>query len=188
MNLYRKFTVLAASMLAGLIGCSARTVNFAEIHRPPKAAELSAFDVFVGTWNWQAEMLNGDAAHKSWTGTATWQWTLDDRCLHGQLAAKSGDVAFDTAGIWTWDAKSRKYIWWMFNNWGYPQQGTAKYDAANRSWTLNYKGTGLDGTPSTGQYRITVSDNNTLKWEMSEWAAMHMAKKIEMKGTYTRKL
>ena len=187
MNAMRKSAFVIAPVLASLIGCSARTVNFADIHRPARAAEMSAFDVFVGTWNWQAEMLNADQAHKSWTGTATWQWTLDNRCLHGQLSAKSADCAFDTAGIWTWDVKSKKYIWWMFNNWGYPQQGTAKYDAASRSWTLNYKGTGLDGSASEGQYRLTVVDNNTIKWEMTEWTSMRLAKKMEMKGTYTRK-
>ena len=187
MNVTRHSLVMLALGLAGVIGCGERTVDFSKIHRPARSMEMSAFDVFVGSWNWQAEMLNGDAAHKSWTGTANWQWTLDQQCLHGQLSAKSGDVAFDTAGIWTWDAKSKKYIWWMFNNWGYPQQGTAKYDGATKSWTLKYSGTGLDGTSSTGEYRITVVDSNTLNWEMTEWASMHMAKKIEMKGTYTRK-
>lgn len=179
-------SVLVLSM-AGLVGCGERTVDFSQIRRPARSAEMSAFDVFVGSWNWQAEMLNADAAHKSWTGTATWQWTLDQQCLHGQLSAKSGDVAFDSAGFWTWDSKSSKYRWWMFNNWGYPQQGTAKYDAATRSWTMNYSGTGLDGTASTGQYRMTVVDNNTLKWEMTEWTSMRLAKKMEMTGTYTRK-
>ncbi len=187
MNVTRRGAAWLVLSLAGVIGCGERTVDLSKIHRPPRSNEMSAFDVFVGSWIWQAEMTNADAAHKSWTGTANWQWTLDQQCLHGQLSARSGDVAFDTAGVWTWDAKAGKYIWWMFNNWGYPQQGTAKYDAVNRSWTLNYSGTGLDGTASTGQYRIKVVDNNTLDWEMTEWTTLRLAKKMEMKGTYTRK-
>lgn len=187
MNLIRTSTLFMTLVVAGLIGCAAPTVDFSKIQRPARSAEMDAFDVFVGSWSWQAEMCNADEKHRSWSGTATWLWTLDQRCLHGQLSAKSDDVAFDTAGIWTWNSKSKKYIWWMFNNWGYPQRGTARYDAAKKSWTLDYSSTGLDGTPSCGQYRITVADHNTLKWEMTEWTPLHLAKKMEMKGTYTRR-
>jgi hypothetical protein len=101
--------------------------------------------------------------------------------------ASSGDLSFESAGLWSCNPKSKKYVWWMFNNWGYMQHGKATYEAACKKWTMPFKSTGLDGTPSEGEYVITVVDSNTMTWELHEWAAMKLAKKIEMKGTYTRK-
>lgn len=170
-----------------LVGCSDRTVDFSALERPERAAELAAFDVFVGEWTWEAEVLNADEKNKSWTGTAKWEWTLDERALHGLMSFQSTDVQFEAAGIWSWHPKSKKYLWWMFNDWGYPQQGTARYDANKKIWTMPYSAIGLDGTASYGAYRMTVVDNDTLRWEMTEWADFtRMIKKVEMLGTYKR--
>jgi hypothetical protein len=76
----------------------------------------------------------------------------------------------------------------MFNDWGFPQQGYAKYDQAKRQWVMNYKSIGLDGTRSQGRYIMRVVDNNTLEWELDEWAGpFRLIKKLEMQGTYTRR-
>jgi hypothetical protein len=170
-----------------LAGCAAPTADFTKMKRPARAPELDAFNVFVGTWNWEAEAANADAAHKKWTGTAKWNWTLDQRCLHGEMSAKSADTEFQTAGVWSWHPVSKKYVWWMFNNWGFPQSGTARYDAAKKHWKMTYTSVGLDGTTSHGMYEMTAVDNDNLKWSMTEWAdMMHSIKKIEMCGTYKR--
>jgi hypothetical protein len=162
-------------------------VDFSKIERPERAGELDAYDVFVGKWTWEAELANAEGADKKWTGRAEWRWALDNRCLHGVMAAKSANAEFEAAGIWSWHPKSKKYIWWMFNNWGYPQEGTARYDKDKRTWAMSYKSVGLDGTASFGEYTMSVVDDNTLDWSVVEWAdAMHMAKKMEMTGTYKR--
>nr|NIP84766.1 hypothetical protein [Planctomycetales bacterium] len=53
---------------------------------------------------------------------------------------------------------------------------------------MKYVSVGLDGTTSYGYYQMKVVDDDTLDWEMVEWAdALHLAKKLEMTGTYKRK-
>jgi len=169
-------------------GCTVSNVDFSTIERPERAAELDAYNVFVGTWDWEATMANAEEANKAWTGQAKWDWTLDRRCLEGRMSAKSADAEFESLGVWSWHPKKDKYIWWMFNNWGYPQEGTARYDESSRTWTMKYESVGLDGTSSRGYYEMKVVDNNTLSWRVEEWAdGMHMVKKLDMTGTYKRR-
>ncbi len=170
-----------------LVGCQAPTIDFSTIQRPARAVELDAYDVFVGTWKWDATVLNAKAGEEKWSGSAEWKWALDKYVLEGHLSARGAHAAFDADGIWSWHPKAKDYMWWMFNNWGFPQAGTARYDAATQTWRMPYKSVGLDGTYSYGLYTMQVKDKNTLDWTMTEWAdALHCAKKIEMKGTYTR--
>jgi hypothetical protein len=170
-----------------LAGCAAPTIDLTTIQRPARPVELDAYNVFLGKWDWTAEVVNAEGADKHWTGTAEWRWTLDDRTLHGLISAKSTNAEFDAAGVWSWNPNSKKYIWWMFNNWGYPQEGTATYREDSQTWTMDYKAIGLDGTPSFGRYVMKVVDSNTLDWTMVEWADFcHLVKKLEMKGTYKR--
>ncbi len=181
--------VLLAVVVGGaaLAGCAPRNVDFTRIKRPPRAEQLDAYDIFVGSWDWEAEMLNAEGPNKKWTGKASWRWTLDKRCLHGQLSGESGETRYESAGIWSWHPKSRKYIWWMFNDWGYPQQGSASYNAKTRVWIMPYESIGLDGTTSYGRYMMKVKDNDTLEWRMEESVDMaHWFPKIRMEGVYKR--
>ncbi len=183
--------IFAVMLLAGAVlvtGCAEQKVDFSSIQRPARSAELDAYNVFVGSWNWEAELVNADAPDKKWTGTAMWHWTMDDHWLHGQITAESERADFDAAGAWGWNQRTKKYVWWMFNNWGFAQEGTASYNEAERCWKMNYESVGLDGTPSYGYYLMKVVDNDNLEWHNVEWADMtHMIKKMEMKGTYKRK-
>jgi len=168
--------------------CSAPKADFGKIKPPARPCELDAYDVFVGSWTWEAEMLNADGPDKNWTGTAEWNWTLDKRCLRGMISSQNNSVKFEAEGIWSWHPREKRYIWGMFNNWGYPQRGTATYNAAEKSWRMSYKSVGLDGTTSYGEYRMCVVDADTLNWSMTEWAdRLHMVKKAEMTGKYKRK-
>ena len=193
MRASRTLAILLIPVLAvALTGCTARNVDFSQIKQPARAPELDAYNAFVGDWNWTAEVVNAEGASKHWKGTASWQWTLDNRCLHGTMSSKTADAQFDTAGIWSWHPTRKKYIWWMFNNWGFPQAGTAKYcdncPGCKGCWKMKYRSVGLDGTPSYGLYTMKVVDKDTLEWTMNEWVdAMHTIKKIEMVGTYKRK-
>ena len=171
-----------------LQGCAVSKVDFSEIPRPPRAPELDAYNVFLCSWNWEANIVTPDGPGDKWTGTADWHWTLDTRTPSGNLSAKSEHAEFNAAGVWSWHPKSKKYSWWMFNNWGYPQQGTARYDATRKHWKMDYKSVGLDGTTSHGCYEMVVVDDNTLDWRAREWAGpLHLVKKMEMKGVYRRK-
>ncbi len=185
---------IAVIMVGGALlqGCAAPNVDFSSIKRPARAAELDNYNIFVGTWDWEAEMLNTDEANKDWKGTAQWRWTLDKRYLHGTMSAKNATTEFEAAGIWSWHPKKHQYIWWMFNNWGYPQEGTATYSESCNGgctcWKMKYKSIGLDGTPSYGSYCMRVVDHDTLKWCNVEYAdALRTIKKVEMRGTYKRR-
>lgn len=168
-------------------GCAAPKVDFSQIKKPSRAGELDAYDVFVGKWNWKAEAMNADAADKDWSGTAEWDWVLDRRVLRGKMTSHSQNQQFEAVGAWTWHPKEHGYKWWMFNDWGYPQEGSASYDADSKTWTMPYTSIGLDGTASYGRYVMKVVDSNTLDWHMHEWAdALHTIQKTEMKGTYSR--
>lgn len=167
-------------------GCTAPNVDFSSLERPPRADELNAYEVFVGSWAWEARVLNSKDPEDVWKGKASWGWALDKRCLQGRMNAKCKHAEFESVGIWSFDHKSRKHIWWMFNNWGYPQNGTAKYDEASKTWTMKYTSVGLDGTGSSGTYQLTVVDNDTLEWTMNEWDSSHIIKKLEMTGSYRR--
>lgn len=174
-------------LAAWLAGCAAPQVDFAKIQPPPRATELDHYKAFVGTWTWEAELVNATDQYKKWTGTASWQWALEDRCLQGNISVQSGDRKFTSMGLWTWNPQKKKYEWCMFNNWGYPQEGSATYDEATKTWHMPYESTGLDGTASRGVYTMKVVDADTLEWTCQEWADhLHLVKKMEMKGTYKR--
>ncbi len=173
---------VAAMMLPA---CTVRNVDFSKMQRPGRPAQLDAYGDFVGSWTWTARVLNGGG---EWSGTATWDWILDQRCLQGRITARSGKTEFDSSGIWSWNPRTSDYEWWMFNSWGYPQAGTATYDPAKKRWVMKYRSTGLDGTRSVGKYEMTFVDKDTLDWRMVEWAdPLHLIKKTEMTGTYKRK-
>lgn len=188
MNLSRSMrTPALGSLWFVLTGCSASKVDFVKLQRPPRAEQLAAYDVFVGKWNWTASMLDRDGVRHDWVGSASWEWTLDRRCLEGKLSARSGDTTFAANGVWSWHPTRNRYIWWMFNDWGFPQEGTARYEARQRRWTMPYRSVGLDGTTSHGRYVMQVIDDNTLSWRMDEWIdPLGWIRKSSMEGQYTR--
>ncbi len=189
MNSLRTTTarIVPAALLI-LTSCTVQRVDFSGLARPQRAVELDAFNTFVGSWTWEAVMLNAADSDKAWTGTAEWKWTLDNRCLEGKISGQNAHTNFDSQGIWSWHPKSKKYFWWMFNNWGYPHQGKATYNSSTKTWNMHYTSIGLDGTTSFGRHRMTVVDNDTLEWDMVEWAdPMHLITKMEMHGSYKRR-
>jgi hypothetical protein len=169
-------------------GCSAPTIDFADIQRPDRPAELDHFNVFVGSWVWEAELMNAEGEARNWSGTAEWGWILDDRCLHGLLSAKSTEAQYDSAGVWTFHPKKKRYEWTMYNNWGYPQHGKAKYDTDTKTWMMTYSSTGLDGRKSYGRHKLQIVSDDEVKWCNEEWAdPLHMFKKFDMQGVFKRK-
>lgn len=188
MNRKTSVAIIPLASLFFITGCMAPNVDFSAIKRPPRSSDLDAYAVFVGSWTWEAQVENAEGPGTKWSGTANWEWALDKRCLHGRLSAKSGDVAYEAAGIWSMHPRTKRYIWWMFNDWGYPQSGSASYDSKTKTWRMDYTSVGLDGTTSHGRYFVKVVDDNTLEWRMKEWAdPLHFVQKLSMTGTYRRK-
>ena len=63
MTCHRGTLLVACGVLLSRFGCTARDVDFSTIQKPARAAELSAFDVFVGEWDWDAEVVNAVDPH-----------------------------------------------------------------------------------------------------------------------------
>ncbi|UCE59409.1 MAG: hypothetical protein JSU63_18445, partial [Phycisphaerales bacterium] len=162
-------TVVAAGML---VGCAASNVDFASVKRPDRASELDAYEAFVGSWTWEAETIVPEDSTTKWSGTAEWEWALDKRCLKGKIFSKSEHAEFSAKGIWSWHPTRKKYMWWMFNDWGFPQEGTATYCPISKSWRMDYKSVGLDGSASTGRYEMKVVDSDTLVWCLFVWCGV----------------
>ncbi len=183
----RAIAVVFVGVALGLSACSAPTIDLSTVKRPDRSPELDAYDMFVGSWTWEATLVNAEGEGRDWNGTARWRWSLDNRCLQGDLHLKGADAEYDAIGMWSWHPKKHRYFWSMFNDWEYPQQGTASYDEASKTWEMNYKSVGLDGTTSYGRHVITVVDQNTLDWHNQEWVdPMHLFPKVEWKGVYKR--
>ena len=180
-------TLCIVSALA-LTGCMSPKAGFAEIQKPATPTQMSDFKDFIGSWTWEAQLSTGEGEPEEWTGSATWDWVLGGTYLHGELTSTGPHQSFASSGYWGWHPTRRTYVWWMLNDWGYPQEGTAAYNAAEKQWTMNYHGVGLDGTTSHGRYTMKVVDQDTLEWTMTEWADLcRLFKKIEMTGTYKRR-
>ena len=180
--------LLSLSLLSvpALVGCGPVDVDFATIEKPALPEELAPLGEFVGNWAWEAERVLPDGGAEKWTGTTTWGWTLGDMYLRGDLEL-NGPKSFVSSGYWGWHPKKKTYVWYMLNDWGYPQEGTAKYDDETKCWTMNYSGVGLDGTNSRGRYTCEWKDENTVYWTCTEWVPMTFIKKLEMTGHYKRK-
>jgi len=189
MNAYRcSYSWMLAFPIFICSGCVVRNVDFSDIRQPARAAQLDAYEVFVGSWDWEAKMIDASKGHESWSGMARWYWSLDRRVLEGRMESKSGDLQFQATGMWSWHPRDKKYIWWMINNWGYPQEGTARYYKNSQTWVMDYRSVGLDGTTSYGRYQMDVLDNDTIAWKMQEWLdPIHAIRKTAMVGTYKRR-
>ena len=80
MRCVNRIGLTAAVVAAWLVsGCAASKVDFANIKQPARPAELDAYDVFVGSWTWYADMLNAEGPDKKWTWTAEWMSRLPRR-------------------------------------------------------------------------------------------------------------
>lgn len=185
---YRILLVMSAAVVAAS-GCASLSKRIVEIQPPPRPAELDVYEKFVGTWDWEAEMVGAeDPGTKHWSGTAEWSWSLEKRFLHGSMSSRSERLSFDATGLWSWHPTKKKHYWWMFNNWGYPQEGTANYNPERQRWAMSYTSVGLDGTRSYGRYLLEHVSADRIDWRMIEWAdPFRLVKKMEMIGSYKRK-
>ena len=177
------------AILLFLAGCGPANVNFSQMEKPAPSPELRNFEPFVGDWTWEAQRIPAEGDPMKWSGTAHWEWALGGTYLKGEMTSSGEGQSFSSEGYWGWHPKRKTYVWWLLNDWGYPQEGTATFDADEKLWTMDFQGVGLDGTTCYGTYTVHVLDENTLEWTLDEWAdpTRFAIKKLQMTGAYRRK-
>ena len=159
--------------------------------RPKRPAELDRLNMFVGKWDGtgDAKFMGLDETLKT-KGTSQTAWDCDGWYLveHGEF--EMGDMGrMHGLGVWTWDAKAKKYRMWWFDNWGATGTGTAEYDESTKTWSMNSKAAGPMGSMA-GRGVVKMVDDKTVEWTWTEWPGwdlFHAFKVAEMKGTNKKK-
>ena len=141
----KKMSGIMAVVLLSVAGCMKPQEKLATLQRPERSAEMDALETFVGAWDVEAEMLGVEGADRMWKGMAEWRYTLDGRALAGNMSLRNPKAPFQTQGLWSYNPAKKTYVWSIFNDWGYPQQGKAKYKVDKQTWVMDYVGSGLDG-------------------------------------------
>lgn len=167
-KLPRKSWLVLPILSLTLAGCSVTPMNVAALEQPGRAGQLNKYDMLVGSWTWEGEVIDAADTNRHWKGTADWHWTLEEQCLHSSLTATSDTISMKSYGAWTWHPAKEKYVWYTLNNWGYPEHGAASYDAATKTWTLTYNGIALDGRAVHGSHTYTLTDRETMTWTWKE--------------------
>ena len=119
---------MIAAGLAGLAfapwcGCATmepggEATDLGSLVRPERAAEMDAFDVFVGAWDFKAEMMEVEGPNRMWTGLAEWKYSLDGRCLIGAMSLSNPQTQYQSEGHWTWNPGKQRYEFAIYNDWG----------------------------------------------------------------------
>ena len=88
-------------------------------------------------------------------------------------------------GVWTYDAKAKKFRVHWFDDWGGVARGTATHDSKTGTWKMRYKSKSAMGN-SVGEGTFAMTDDDTMEWTWSEWDGLKMFKYMEMTGTSKR--
>ena len=183
--------IVTTLAMAGLPGCMPEmTMEDMAKMRPDRPPELDRLNAFVGTWKGTgtANMMGIDEPMKL-TGTSKTAWGVDNWCIveHGDYEMEGmGDMK--GLGVWTWDARAKKYRTWWFDNFGVAGQGTLTYSKASDCWFMTVRGKSAMGS-TRGAGCITFKDKDTMEWTWKEWPAwdlLGLFNFMDMKGTSTR--
>ena len=182
---------LAAVLAAMLIGCQQPQSDLAEVMKPPpRPAELDQLDMFIGTWEGTGEVkAAGSDEVVTSEGVETYSWDADKWVLVSRFEYTMGDED-DMRGlaIWTWDAKAKKYRIWSFDNGGYCESASAKYDQDTKTWHIKGKsGNTVTGEKFVGKGSYKMVDADTQEWNYTVWDGWKLRKLMEFKGTSHRK-
>ena len=187
----RNLSYVLVAAVAGLMvtGCMPEmTIEQMKEMRPERPPELDRLNMFAGKWTstGEAEMAGLDEVH-TWTGSSESTWGCDGWCLVEHSTGEMGELGnMAGMGVWTWDAKSKKYRSTWADNWGSTGQGVGKYDEETRTWTIKAKSRGAMGK-SIGKGTVTFVDDDTMEWSWTERAGLFgMFKVMEAKGTGER--
>ena len=194
MNRIRLAGVAVILLALTLTGCQKPDMDLAEMMKlPPRGPELAHLDAFVGAWHGigKAKMEGSDELITT-SGVEDVRWEADGRILVDTYEYTMADVEDKYRGIsvMLWDPKAEKIRSWSFSNYGEVGEGTMTYDEATRTWTMKGKGYDLaSGHRTCGHGTVTFEDDNTQRWEWTEYARwlFFKFKIMEFEGKSVRK-
>lgn len=183
---------VAALLAVGLAGCQQPEIKLADILKvPPRPAELDRLEMFVGRWEGAGEMkLVASDEVGTTRGVETVSWDADKWLLVSRFEYTTGDSEDKMVGvgIWTWDAKAKKYRLWSFDSFASFDTATATYDETNKTWHFKAKSRNLaTGETCVGEGTLKMPDSDTQEWDFAIWDRWKLRKFVEMKGTSRRK-
>lgn len=178
---------LAGVTLAPVVGCMPKmTIEDIKAMRPQRPVELDKLNFLVGTWKGTSEStMAGIEGTMKGTGESTISWEADGWCLVERAKFDGPMGTMHAVGVWTYDAKAKKYRVHFFDDWGGVATGTASHNAKTGTWKMQYKSKGPLGD-SVGIGTFTLVDDDKIEWTWQEWDGLKMVKYMDMKGTNTR--
>ena len=185
--------VSAGVSLVGLVvlagGCMPKlTMEDLKQMKPQRPVELDQLKDFVGTWESTATMnLTGLDEPLTGKGKETFSWACDGWCLLGQGQYEMGEMGtMHFAGIWTYDAKAKRFRIFMANSNGESETGMAKYDAEDQEWEMKTKSRGPWGR-MIGEGEMKIVKDGEMEWEFTARDGTWRMKVMEGRGTSLRK-
>lgn len=190
MNHRKCWCVVALGVMALVWGgCMPKmTIEQMKEARPQRPAELDKLNMFVGEWESTSEM-NFKMLEEPMRGSgkSSISWGCDGWCLVEHNEFEMGELGkMFGVGVWTWDAKSKKYRVSWFDSYGSTGHGKATYSEADQAWTMKTRSRNPWGT-SVGRGTVTFSDKDTMEWTWKEWDSLKLFQTMEMTGTNKRK-
>lgn len=112
--------------------------------------ELQVLSNYIGTWD--VAITSQDSPFAKGESTAT--WILDGRFLQqiGVLKSGNGATSLKVTTLMTYDPNLKTYRMWSFLSNGSTSEGSAKWDAKNRTMTSV---SSQDGTTTTTTAKFT---------------------------------
>lgn len=179
--------MFAFIMVAG--GCMPKlTMEDLKQMKPQRPVELDKLSDFLGTWESTATMtLTGLDEPLTGKGKETFSWACDGWCLLGQGQYEMGEMGtMHFVGVWTYDAKAKKYRIFMANSNGETETGSARFDAGDNEWEMKSKSRGPWGS-MIGEGEMKIVKDGQMEWEFTARDAMWRMKVMEGSGTSMRK-
>lgn len=188
----RNFLFANAVLLgAALFGCADKQAAMdMSGAMPERPEELALLDPMIGKWSYDIEMTTpeSDKPMKG-TGTSEATWEADKWVM---IERMKGDIpelgTMYGVSVWAWDPDEKAFRTWWHDSFGGVAYGTARYNAADKTWRTEGKSRSMETgrwTPSEGKMKFVGAD--TVEWSGVEWAdAWKTKKSYDMKGTSTR--
>lgn len=191
------FALSCACSFAVLAGCSQQqqgmnNMDPSAMQPPPRPAELDQLNPWVGKWETTAEMTMPDGKKMTGTGSSESAWDLDKRVVIERSTFSMGEMGtMQGMGIFTYCPVTKKFKTAWFSSMGEASMGTMWWDEAKKCWCMkaNYISP-MTGEPTEFTGTITMPDNNTMNWEMTESTVGFLGMKTkcwEGKGVSKRK-
>ena len=189
--MFRKTLTTAISTMAlgvMLTGCMPKmTLEEMKEMMPQRPVELDKLKQFEGTWestNVMTFSMLDEPLTGTGTSTMTWEndgWNLLER---GTYTSEMGTM--HGMGVWSWDAKAKKYRITWFDSMGSIGGGTSKFNEKTNTWHMKAKSSSSFGD-SVGEGTMKFTDPDTMEWTWAEWDSLKLMKIMDMKGTAKRK-